>query len=145
MTKINPYINLLGNCEEAFNHYKSVFKGEFLTLTRFSEMPPQEGATLAEEQGNKIMHVSLSIGKDAVVMGSDTGGEWASQTKVGNNITLSVTADSKDHANALFKGLSEGGKVTMPLADTFWGSYFGMCVDKFDIHWMVSFGNEMGA
>ena len=72
-------------------------------------------------------------------MGSDTGGEWASGYSQGNNFTISVTADSKEEANKLFKGLSAGGKVTMPLGKTFWSECFGMLTDKFGINWMVSF------
>ena len=140
MATINPYINFHGNCEEAFMHYKSVFGGEFAMLSRFSEMPPQEGMELSEADMNKIMHVSLPIGDQSVLMGSDVGGEWAKKMVVGNNITISITADSKEHADKLFAELSEGGKVSMPMDITFWGSYFGMFTDRFDIDWMISFG-----
>lgn len=140
MASINPYINFNGNCEEAFNHYKSVFGGEFITKDRFSDMPPQEGMELSAADMNKIMHVSLPISKETMLMGSDVGGEWASGIVVGNNITISIAADSKEQADQMFKSLSEGGKVTMPMDQTFWGSYFGMCTDKFDINWMISFG-----
>ena len=76
-------------------------------------------------------------------MGSDTGGEWASSYKPGNNFSISINADSKEEADRLFNGLSAGGKVTMPLANTFWGDYFGMLEDKFGINWMMSW-NEGG-
>ena len=140
MATINSYINFNGNCEEAFNYYKEVFGGEFSMLSRFSEMPPQEGMELSEADMNKIMHVSMPISKETLLMGSDVGGEWAPELKVGNNITLSITADSKEQADRFFYMLSEGGVVTMPMDMTFWGSYFGMCTDKFDINWMISFG-----
>ena len=143
MKAINPYLTLLGNCEEAFNYYKSVFGGEFSSLSRFSEMPPQEGMTMTEEQGNKIMHITLSKDGKAFLMGSDSGGDWAAKTLVGNNITLSITAETKEEADSFFAGLSEGGAVVMPMADTFWESYFGMSTDKFGINWMISFGAEM--
>lgn len=140
MASVNPYITFLGNCEEAFKHYKSVFGGEFSMLNRFSEMPPQEGMELPKEAQDKIMHITLPIGKETLLMGSDTGGEWAAKTVVGNNITISITADSKEQSDHFFTSLSEGGKVTMPMDQTFWGSYFGMCTDRFDINWMISFG-----
>lgn len=140
MATVNAYINFEGNCEEAFNHYKAVFGGEFIMMDRFSDMPPQEGMELSEADMNKIMHVSLPISKETMLMGSDVGGEWAQDLTVGNNITLSITADSREQADHLFKSLSEGGKVNMPMDQTFWGSYFGMCTDKFDINWMISFG-----
>lgn len=139
MTAINPYLTFQGNCEEAFNYYKKVFGGEFNYIGRFSEMPPQEGVSLSEEDGNKIMHVSLPISKDNILMGSDSGGEWAPSMVVGNNISLSVNAENKEDADRFFNLLSDGGKVTMPMDKTFWGDYFGMCTDKFGINWMISF------
>lgn len=140
MASVNPYINFNGNCEEAFDLYKSVFGGEFITKDRFSDMPPQEGMELSEADMNKIMHVSLPISRETMLMGSDVGGEWASDIVVGTNITISITTDTKEQADQFFSSLSEGGKVNMPMDQTFWGSYFGMCTDKFDINWMIGFG-----
>jgi PhnB protein len=142
MPAVNPYLNFQGNCEEAFNFYKSVFGGEFMYLGRFSDMPPQEGVTLPDEMKNKVMHVSLPMGNGSYLMGSDTGGEWAPSMKVGNNIALSLNAASKDEADRLFGELSKGGKVTMPMNQTFWGDYFGMCEDRFGINWMMSFNER---
>ena len=88
------------------------------------------------------MHVSLPISDEVVLMGSDSGGEWAPETIIGNNISLSLNADSREHADQLFNGLSKNGNVIMPMADAFWGSYYGMCTDQFGINWMVSFGQE---
>ncbi|MGI9541607.1 MAG: VOC family protein [Cyclobacteriaceae bacterium] len=142
MTTINPYLTFLGNCEEAFNFYKSVFGGEFQYVGRFLQMPDDPKYSIPEEDKNKIMHISLPISKETVLMGSDTGGEWGAKTTVGNNMSLSVNAESKDDADRFFERLSDGGKVTMPIADTFWGDYFGMCTDKFDINWMISFNEN---
>ena len=140
MAQVNAYLTFNGNCEEAFNFYKSVFGGEFPYIGRFGDMPPSEdGKQVPDEDKNKIMHVSLPISQETVLMGSDTGGEWASHHVVGNNISISINTDSKEEADRLFNGLSEGGVVTMPLADTFWGAYFGMWTDKFGINWMVNY------
>lgn len=145
MPSINPYLTFLGNCEDAFNHYKSVFGGEFTYVGRFGEMPPQEGQpAMSDNDKNKIMHISLPIGNDTILMGSDTGGEWAPQTVIGNNITMSVNADSKEQADRFFNQLSDGGRQTMPMNQTFWGDYFGMCTDKFQINWMISFNENAG-
>lgn len=140
---INPYLTFNGNCEEAFNYYKSVFGGEFSVINRFSEMPPNEDMPLSEEHMNLIMHVSLPLGEGQVLMGSDNGGEWAPELVPGNHVTLSVDADSREKADAWFAKLSEGGQVAMPMAETFWGSYFGMCVDRFGFGWMIAFGESM--
>jgi PhnB protein len=139
MTTVNVYLTFNGNCEEAFNFYKSVFGGEFGWLSRFKDMPPQGGKLLPAGDAEKIMHVSLPISKETSLMGSDTGGEWAPSFKPGNNFSISINSDSKADADKFFSKLSAGGSVSMPMADTFWGSYFGMFTDKFGINWMVSY------
>jgi len=138
MTVINPYLNFAGNCEEAFTYYREVFGGEFSYLGRFGEMPPQEGVSVSEEDANKIMHMSLPISKETILTGSDSGAERAPKLMVGNNITLSITAENREDADRFFAMLSDGGKVTMPMDQTFWGDYFGMCTDRFGINWMIS-------
>jgi len=143
MPAINPYLTFLGNCEEAFNFYKSVFGGEFTYIGRFGEMPPNEEHPVPESDKNLIMHVSLPIGNN-ILMGSDTGGEWGAKTIVGNNISVSISAGSKDEADKLYNGLADGGVAFMPMNNTFWGDYFGMLTDKFGINWMVSY-NENAA
>ena len=139
MATVNIYLTFNGNCEEAFNFYQSVFGGEIPYMGRFKDMPPGEDSKLNPGEENRIMHVSLPISKETMLMGSDTGGDWASGYSQGNNFAISITADSKQEADKLFKGLSAGGKVTMPPGKTFWSEYFGMLTDKFGISWMVSF------
>jgi PhnB protein len=143
MALVNIYLNFNGNCEEAFNFYKSVFGGEFPYIGRFKDMPPQEGMPpLPKEMENKIMHVSLPVSKETVLMGSDTGGEWAPSFVQGNNFSISINADSQEEADRFFNELSKGGKVTMPMGKTFWGDYFGMFADQFGINWMVSYNEK---
>ena len=140
---INPYLNFNGNCEEAFNFYKSVFGGEFGYTGRYREMPPMDGKTVTAEEAEKIMHISLPISKDSILMGSDTSTAFGPPVTTGNNFAISISASSKAEADRLFNGLSAGGKVIMPMDNAFWGSYFGMLTDKFDINWMVSFDQGM--
>lgn len=139
MATVNVYLTFNGNCEAAFNFYKSVFGGEFPYIGRFGEMPPSEDGKTNPDDANKIMHVSLPISKETMLMGSDTAGEWSAHFKQGNNYAISINTDSREEADKLFNGLSAGGKVTMPLANTFWGAYFGMFEDQFGIHWMVNY------
>jgi len=140
MAKINPYLHFFGNTEEVFNYYKSIFGGEFAAVMRFGDMQGQEGCeNLPEEDKNKIMHIALPLSDGHVLMGTDAIGEHAKDANIGNNISLSVSADSKEEAEKVFKGLSEGGEVTMPLGDTFWGAYFGMLKDKFGIQWLINY------
>jgi len=139
MTTVNVYLNFDGQCEEAFEFYKSVFGGEFSYIGRFNEMPQDENNKLSEADGNKIMHVSLPISAETNLFGSDTVGAWSPKLVQGNNYSISINASSKEEADRLFNGLSAGGKVTMPLENTFWGAYFGMFTDKYGINWMVNF------
>lgn len=137
MTTVNVYLHFNGDCAEAFTFYKSVFGGEFAYIGRFNEMPPQEGMSMSEADGNRIMHVSLPISAETMLLGSDTGGEWAAHFKAGNNFSVSVNAESQEEADRLFNGLSAGGQVTLPMSKTFWSPYFGMFADKFGINWMI--------
>ncbi len=141
MATVNPYLVFNGICEEAFLFYKSVFGGEFQYIGRFGEMPPSDDPncppTLAEE-ANRIMHVSLPIGKETILMGSDSTSQ-SGDVIIGTNISVSINTDSKEEADRLFNGLSTDGNVVMPMTSTFWGAYFGMFSDRFGIHWMVNF------
>ena len=138
MAQVNPYLTFNGNCEEAFILYRSVFGGDFLVMSRFKDMPPMPGMELPDNAKEKIMHVSLPISKETILMGSDNNPAMG-DIPMGENISLSVNAQSKDEADSIFQKLSEGGHVTMPIANTFWGAYFGMAVDKFGIQWLVNY------
>ena len=137
MATLNPYLYFLGNTEEAFNFYKSVFGGEFTNLTRFKDTP--EASKMAPEDANKIMHIGLPIGKGNIIMATDALESMGHKLTYGNNTNLSLEADSKEEAEKLFNGLSAGGKVEMPLSDQFWGACFGMFDDKFGVKWMVNY------
>jgi PhnB protein len=137
MPTLNPYLTFAGNAEEAFNFYKSVFGGEFSGLQRFKETP--EASKVPKGELDKLMHVALPIGKGNVLMASDVLESMGYNVTSGNNLSLSIEAESKEEAERVFKGLSQEGKIRMPLGDTFWGAHFGMLTDKFGIHWMVSY------
>lgn len=139
MTTLNPYLTFKGNCEEVFNFYKSVFGGEFQFIGRYGDAPETDRQNFAFESDEKIMHVSLPISAQTILMGCDSTEAYGQATVFGNNITLSVNTDSKLEADRIFNGLSDGGQVKMPMGETFWGAYFGMLTDKFGIHWMINF------
>lgn len=141
MTTTNTYLNFNGNCEEAFNFYKSVFGGEFTYLNRFGEMPSSKDYTVPETDKNKVMHVYFPIG-NSVLMGSDVGGDWAPTFKQGNNFAVAISAHSREEADRIFNFLGTDGQISMPLMDTFWGDYFGMLTDKFGINWMMSYNKN---
>ena len=138
MALINPYIHFNGNAEEAFTFYKSVFGGEFAMIMRFKDLSFEGQPDLGNE-ADKIMHIALSIGQGSVLMGSDTPEFMGRHNERENRSKISISAESREEADHLFNGLSAGGEVEMPIADSPWGSYFGMFRDKYGIEWMVDF------
>jgi PhnB protein len=137
MAQINPHINFNGNAEEAFNFYKSVFGGEFTKIMRFSELSNPE-FPVAENDANKIMYIALPIGKN-ILIANDVPESMGRTNENENRSKISISAESKEEADKLFNGLSEAGTIEMTIADSPWGSYFGMFRDKYGIEWIVNF------
>jgi PhnB protein len=129
--KLITYLTFAGNCEEAMNFYKEALGAEILLFSRMGDSPME----IPENLKGKIMHARMQIGENELYM-SDTFDP--SSLNPGNNVSLSIQTDDTTQLEKLFNSLSEGGKVTMPLADAFWGARFGMFVDKFGIHWMFN-------
>lgn len=142
MAVLNPYLNFDGNCEEVFNFYKSVFGGEFAYFGRFGEMPAEHCEGMSQEDKNKVMHVSLPIKGNNVLMGSDIMEGYGPPFVAGTNFSLSLGTETKQEADDLYAKLSAGGMQNMPMETTFWGDYFGMLVDKFGMNWMISYNEK---
>ena len=137
MATINPILHFDGNTEEAFNFYKSVFGGEFLSLMRWRESPG--GDKRPADDGDKIMHISLPIGNGNFLMAGDALESMGQKVTVGNNFHIAIGPESKEEADRIYNALAEGGTIEMPLQDVFWGAYFGMFQDRFGIHWMINY------
>ena len=139
MSKVSTSISFSSGTEEAFNFYKSVFGGEFTSLMRYSDMPETPGGPpVSGEEKDKILHVELPILDGYVLMGSDAPESMRDKMITGNNIQITLEPDSKEEADRLFAALSEGGTVQMPMADMFWGGYYGALTDRFGINWMIN-------
>ncbi len=142
--QLNHYLNFQGQAEAAFNFYKSVFGGEFSSLSRYGEMPTEEGVTLSEADQNKILHISLPINEFTELMASDTNDQFCAQTHTvftqGNNHYISINLDASEQAEAqrLFDALSVNGQIEIPLEKTFWGALYAAFSDQFGIHWMIN-------
>jgi PhnB protein len=136
--KLNTYLNFAGNAEEAFRFYRSVFGGDFASVVRMKDMP-MPGVKIAKEDEDKMMHISLPIGKQDVLMASDALESHGQKVSQGNNVYLSVHPDSKEEADRVFTALSAGGVVEMPIANQPWGDYYGSFKDKFGLLWMVDY------
>jgi len=136
--KLNTYLNFPGNAEEAFKFYRSVFGGEFASVMRMKDMP-MPGVKIGKEDEDKMMHISLPIGKEDVLMASDALESHGQKLNQGNNVYLSLHPDSKEEADRVFTALSSGGVIEMPIANQPWGDYYGSFRDKFGVLWMVDY------
>lgn len=137
MALINPHINFNGNAEEAFNFYKSTFGGDFVKVVRFKDLAGPK-FPVAEHEANKIMHIALRIGP-TILMGNDVPEIMGRTNENENRSKISISTESREEADKLFKGLSAGGQIEMPLEDSPWATYFGMFRDKYGIEWMVEY------
>lgn len=139
--RVCTYLNFPGNTEEAFLFYKSVFKTEFSGkgIQRFGDIPPnQDHPPVAETIKKMILHIELPITANHVLMGTDAPKEMGFTVTQGNNMHISIEPGTRKEAKRIFKSLSNGGKIEMPLQDMFWGAYFGSFTDKYGINWMIN-------
>ena len=140
MARVSTYLNFPRTTEAAFTFYKSVFGTEYsMPIGRFKDMPVQPGQpTLAEADKNLVMHVELPILGGHVLMGTDAPESMGFTVKYGNNMYINLEPDTRSETRRLFKALEEGGKVEAPLAEMFWGGYWGCLKDRFGVNWMFN-------
>ena len=130
--QLNPYLTFNGKCEAAFKFYEQVLGGKIEMLQRFRGTPAAEMAP-PEAQDN-ILHVSMTV-DGMSLMGSDAPGEYYTKPE-GFSVSLGISDPAE--AERIFNALSKNGTVKMPLQQTFWAQRFGMCIDQFDIPWIVN-------
>lgn len=138
MRTVNSWINFNGNAEEAFTFYKSVFGGEFSKVVRFGDLSGAE-FPVAENDADKIMHIVLPLGKHNVLMANDVPEFMGRVNEAENRSKIVVSAESRNEADQIFKGLSAGGEIEGPVGDSPWGTYAGMFRDRYGIEWIVEF------
>ena len=131
--KINPYLNFNGNCAEAFDVYAKILGGRDLRIMTFGQMPPGMGQ-ISENEKKLVAHARFTAG-DTMIMGSDAAGGRYNKPQ---GYAVNINVDTPEEAERIFKALSEGGNVGMPIAETFWAKRFGMVTDRFGTHWMVN-------
>ena len=143
MSKFSIYLNFMGNTEEAFNFYKTVFNSEFTApIIRMGDMqapPGAEAPQLSEADKKKVMHVAMPILDGTMIMATDMLESMGHKLTVGNNTTINLDLDTKEEADRLYKALSQGGAAAECVVphDEPWG-YWGVCLDRFGIRWMFN-------
>lgn len=132
--KVQPYLFFNGRCDEAIEFYRRAVGAEVQMLMRFKDSP--DPAACAGGAGDSVMHACFTIGETSV-MASDGMPEEAAKGPSFQGFSLSISAADPAEADRLFNALGDGGRVTMPLGQTFFSPSFGMLIDRFGVGWMV--------
>ena len=136
MTTINLWINFNGNAEEAFTFYQSVFGGEFTKVIRFKDLAGPE-FPVGDADAEKIMQITLPLGGGNMLIGNDVPSFMGKVSEEENRSKIHVGVESKEEAEKIFSGLSQGAQVEAPLGSSPWGTYFGMLRDRYGIEWII--------
>ncbi|MBC7990383.1 MAG: VOC family protein [Luteimonas sp.] len=131
--KLNTYLNFDGDCRAAFEFYAQLLGGKIAMMMSFAESPGCDG--MPAQALDKIMHARLVIGDD-LLMGTDATPEYPHQGINGAHVTINVGEPAE--ADRIFAALAEGGKVELPIQETFWAKRYGIAVDRFGVPWMVN-------
>ena len=130
--KLNPYLNYDGTADKAIKLYESALGAKIEHISRMGDTP---GSTVAPQDKNRVMHALLQIGAGVIMISDSMPG---SPVTTGNNNHVCLDFDDAADLEKKFQALSAGGKVDMPVQDTFWGAKFGMLTDAYGIRWMFN-------
>ena len=139
MSRVSTYLNFMGNTEEAFRFYRDLFGTDYCSpLMRLGDAPMPPEMELTEADRQKIMNIQLPITDNHVIMGTDLIESMGHTLKVGNNTSIHLEVDTCAEADRLYDALSVDSTEFAPMSEQFWGAYWGTCLDRFGIRWMIS-------
>ena len=138
MLSIHPYLVFPGTCEEAFTYYNKVFASENLYIGHYKDAPPEAKSAFPNANDEHVMHATLQIDEKTVIMGNDSADIQAEHIAPARDFYLYLDAGNANNATRIFNELSVGGKVIMPIVQTFWASSYGIVTDKFGINWKIT-------
>ena len=130
---VQPYLSFEGRAQEALDFYKSALGATVDVVMLFKDAPPEVQPHIQESSKNKVMHASFRVG-DTQIMASD--GQCTGKA-VFSGVFLTLNTSTPAEAEKFFEALGQGGKVTMPMNETFFAHRFGTVADKFGVNWMV--------
>lgn len=132
---VSPYVVLDGNGHEAVRFYENVFGAEVRVLQSFGDMPSNPEYPISEEVKNRLLHADLKIGQTSLMLSDTFPGQ---PHQLGTQVTIAVGITEVEKAKEVFAKLQDGGKVDMPLQETFWSPAYGSVTDKFGVTWQIS-------
>ncbi|MCC6536102.1 MAG: glyoxalase/bleomycin resistance/extradiol dioxygenase family protein [Bryobacterales bacterium] len=141
ITNLNPYVNYLGQAADAIALYSAALGAKTEALMRWADLPPQQGegcqGAPAAPNPEHILHAELRIGDRSLMVSDAPGGQHPSPAE--SNISIAINYSDLDEAQRAFAALTaNGGKVVMPIADSFWGASFGIAMDPFGVTWLFN-------
>ena len=146
MNRVSTYLNFMGQTEEAFHFYRSVFGTDFLgPISRMGDMPSDPSMKpLSDDEKNMVMHIELPILAGHVLMATDMLESRDHRLRTGNQMTINLELDDRGETDRLFGELAEGGSDLFGLQDMPWGAYWGTCADRYGVRWMFNCVEEAG-
>lgn len=136
------YLSFDGNCEQAFNYYKSIFGGNFSQIIRLRDIKSNTSNPDPSSNLDKIVFISLFIGS-SVLIGCDIHDKWVNPLIKGNNFSVSISESTISGTKKLFDKLAEKGKILIPPAYTSWNDYLGMVIDPFGVNWIIIYDKKL--
>ncbi len=140
MARVSTYLNFMGNAEEAFDFYRTVFGTDYVGgIMRIGDMAgAPDMPEVSEAERNMVMHVELPILAGHSIMATDLIASLGHELRIGNNTTINLEPDTRAETERLFTALSAGASEVSPLQDMPWGAYWGTCLDRFGVRWMFN-------
>lgn len=139
MSRVSTYLNFMGNTEEAFSFYRSIFGTEPTgAIARMGDIPPGPNMPeLSAAEQQVVAHMDLPILTGHVLMGTDMLESMGHQLRIGNNVTINLEVDTRAETDQLYRALSDGGSEATGMQQMPW-AYWGVYLDRFGIRWMFN-------
>lgn len=132
--RLTPYLMMDGNAKEAIEFYKEALHATVLFCQTFGEMPENPEFSLPEAAKNRISHAMLKVGESDLMFSDLFPGQ---QHETGSQVTICISTADKDQAKQMYEALQQGGRVIMPLQETFFSPSYGIVTDKFGITFQI--------
>ncbi|WP_210367450.1 VOC family protein [Bacillus sp. REN3] len=132
---IYPYLVTNGNGQEAVKFYEDALGAEVLNVQTFGDLPDNPEHPTPPEAKELVLNAHLKVGNTDLML-SDTYPGMPYQ--LGDQVSVAIIVETVEDARKVFGKLEAGGKVGMPLQQTFWSPLYGLVTDRFGVAWHVS-------
>ncbi len=124
---VTPHL-IINGAGKALEFYKKAFGAE-----EIFNMPGP---------GGKVMHAEIKIGDSHIMLNDEFPdyGSFGPKAGGGSPVTIHLYVNNVD--SMMERAVNAGAKVTMPVADMFWGDRYGKLEDPFGHHWSIATHKE---